>query len=553
MTTEQPIERTNFIRNIIKEDLKNNKHKEIITRFPPEPNGFLHIGHAKAICLNFSLAKEFNGTCHLRFDDTNPNNECDSYAKAIEADITWLGFSWGKHLHHTSSYFNNLYQLAIKLIQDGKAYIDDLSAEEMREHRGTLKLPGKNSPSRDREIEESLTIFNEMYAGKTKEGAYTLRAKIDMAASNINMRDPVIFRSLHTSHHKAGDSWFIYPMYDFAHAISDAIEGITHSLCTLEFQDHRPLYNWFVENCAMEHAPRQIEFSRLNLNYTITSKRKLKQLIDNNIVAGWDDPRLPTISGLRRRGYTPQSIKQFCEIIGISKQDSIIDVGILEDSLRNDLNITAQRRMAVLNPIKVIITNFTQDVENLTVSNHPQQEELGTRTLAFTKNIWIEQDDFLEEPIAKFHRLSPGKEVRLMNAYVIKCNEVVKDSSGEITELHCTYDPDTLGGKKPKDGRKIKGTIHWVSIDHAINAEVRLYDRLFLTENPAADEDILANINKDSLQIISNAKLEASLDNTSAEQTFQFNRLGYYCSDLHHHSSDHPVFNRCTSLRQTWK
>lgn len=553
MTDTPPTERTHFIRNIIKSDLADKKHTSITTRFPPEPNGYLHIGHAKSICLNFSLAEEFNGTCHLRFDDTNPTKECHTYADAIQADVRWLGFDWGQHQYHTSSYFEQLHQLAIQLIKDDKAYVDNLSPEKMRALRGTLKQPGTNSPSRNRPMEESLALFEQMYRGQTAEGEYTLRAKIDMASSNINLRDPVIFRSLHTAHHQTGENWCIYPMYDFAHALSDAIEGITHSLCTLEFQDHRPLYDWFVQHCKMPNQPRQIEFSRLNLSHTITSKRKLKQLVDQGIVSGWDDPRLPTISGLRRRGYTPQSIRQFCEAIGISKQDSVIDMSLLEDALRNDLNTSAPRRMAILDPIKLTITNLAEPLIELTVSQHPQNEALGKRTLPFSNTLWIERDDFMENPPSKFHRLSPGKEVRLMHAYVIRCDEVIKDTDGTITELRCTYDPDTLGGKKPLDGRKVKGTIHWVSVAHCIDATVRLYDRLFLSPNPGSLDDILDDINPDSLQVISRAKIEASLSNAKPEDAFQFNRLGYYCADRFDHNDNQPVFNRCTSLRQTWK
>lgn len=553
MTNNKSTERTHFIRNIIKADLAEKKHTHIVTRFPPEPNGFLHIGHAKAICLNFSLAEEFHGTCHLRFDDTNPNKECNSYAEAIKADIAWLGFDWKEHLYHTSSYFEQLHHLAIKLIKDGKAYVDDLSAEQMRVMRGTLKQPGTNSPSRERSIEDNLDLFQRMHAGETAEGAYTLRAKINMSASNINLRDPVIFRSLHTAHHQTDKDWFIYPMYDFAHALSDAIEGITHSLCTLEFQDHRPLYDWFINHCNMPYKPRQIEFSRLNINHTITSKRKLKQLVDEKVVTGWDDPRMPTLSGLRRRGYTPCAIKAFCEAVGISKQDSMIDIGLLEDALRNDLNTTALRKMAVLNPLKVIIQNFEPAMEELTVSNHPQNPALGTRPLPLTNTLWIEQEDFMETPPAKFHRLSPGNEVRLMHAYAIRCNTVIKDDTGKIIELHCTYDPDTLGGKKPKDGRKIKGTIHWLSTEHALDAKIRLYDRLFLSPNPAMEDDFLNHLNPHSLQIMPQAKVEASLAQATVEQTFQFNRLGYFCTDRYEHTPSCPVFNRSTSLRQTWK
>jgi glutaminyl-tRNA synthetase len=553
MTEKPTTERSNFIRKIIQEDLASGKHSNIVTRFPPEPNGFLHIGHAKSICLNFSLAAEFNGTCHLRFDDTNPNKECSSYIEAIQKDIQWLGFNWGKNLYHASHYFDQLYHLAIQLIESGNAYVDDLPADKMREMRGTLTEPGQECPARNRPAAESLDLFKRMHDGEFEEGKYTLRAKIDMSSGNINLRDPVIYRILNVTHHQTGEHWCIYPMYDFTHALSDAIEGITHSLCTLEFQDHRPLYDWFVTHCKMPHQPRQIEFSRLNINHTITSKRKLKQLIDEHVVTTWDDPRLPTLSGLRRRGYTPESIKNFCETVGISKQDSIIDISLLEESLRNTLNISTPRKMAVLHPIKVIITNYDQEPQQLTLSNHPQNPEFGTRPIPFTKTLYIESDDFMEVPPPKYHRLSPGKEVRLMNAYVIRCDTVIKDDEGNVTELHCSYDPDTFGGKKPKHGGKVKGIIHWLSTEHAINAEVRLYNRLFLAENPAADTDILNSVNPDSLEVVLQAKVEASLGDAQPELSFQFNRLGYFCADQFDHNKANLVFNRSVSLRQTSK
>ncbi|HAG61737.1 MAG: glutamine--tRNA ligase [Legionellales bacterium] len=553
MTEQSIAEKTNFIRKIIEEDLNTGKHTTITTRFPPEPNGFLHIGHAKSICLNFSLAQDFSGTCHLRFDDTNPNKECDSYIQAIKEDIQWLGFDWKDHLYHASHYFEQLYQLAIHLIQSGLAYVDDLSAEAMKEFRGSLTQPGKNSPSRERSIEDNLDLFKRMKAGEFKEGKYTLRAKIDMQSGNVNLRDPVMYRIMYVSHHQTKDAWCIYPMYDFTHALSDAIEGITHSLCTLEFQDHRPLYDWFIQHCNMPNQPRQIEFSRLNLNYTVTSKRKLKQLIDEHHVAGWNDPRLPTLSGLRRRGYTPHAIREFCQRIGISKQDSIIDIGQLEQTLRDDLNHNAMRKMAILSPLKVIITNYDQEHEMLMLSNHPQRPECGKRSVPFSNTLYIDHDDFMETPPPKYHRLSPGNEVRLMNAYVIRCDEVVKNTEGQVIELRCSYAPETLGGKKPHHGKKVKGIIHWLSAEQALDAEIRLYDRLFLTPNPGATNDLVEFINPDSLTVIKQAKVEASLAEAQPETAFQFNRVGYFCADQFDHNSTQLVFNRSVSLRETWQ
>ncbi|MBV52450.1 MAG: glutamine--tRNA ligase [Coxiellaceae bacterium] len=553
MTENSPTEKTNFIKKIITQDLESGKHTTIVTRFPPEPNGYLHIGHAKSICLNFSLAKEFNGICHLRFDDTNPNKECDSYITAIMDDVRWLGFDWQHHQYHASHYFDIFYEQAVKLIQAGHAYVDDLTPEAMRQMRGTLTEVGKVSPSRSRPIDDSLDLFQRMKAGEFKEGQYTLRAKIDMEAGNINLRDPVIYRIMHTHHHQTQEEWCIYPMYDFAHALSDATEGITHSLCTLEFQDHRPLYDWFIKHCNMPQHPQQIEFSRLNLNFTVTSKRKLKELIDENHVDGWDDPRLPTLTGLRRRGYTPQAIRQFCERIGISKQDSIIDVSQLEQTLREDLNQSAARRMAVLRPLKVTLTNYDKAQEILSISNHPQRPDYGTRDVIFTKTLYIDRDDFMEVPPPKYHRLSPGKEVRLMNAYVIQCDEVIKDDSGHIIELKCRYASETLGGKKPHHGKKVKGIIHWVSADHAIDAEVRLYDRLFSCENPGAEKNLTDSINPESLEVIHTAKLEPSLQKAEPENTFQFNRVGYFCADRYKHTSTQLVFNRSVSLRENWQ
>lgn len=552
MVQELTKKSTNFIRNIIQDDSKNGRHCEIITRFPPEPNGYLHIGHAKSICLNFGLARDFGGRCHLRFDDTNPDKEDEEYVHAIEADVRWLGFDWGKHLYHTSDYFEQLYQLAIKLIKDDKAYVDSLSAEQMREYRGTLTAPGKPSPDRDRPIVESLDLFQRMKQGEFAEGSYTLRAKIDMAAGNMNLRDPAIYRIRKATHQRSGNQWCIYPMYDFSHALSDAIEGITHSLCTLEFQDHRPLYDWCVKQCEMPHQPRQIEFSRLNLSYTVTSKRKLKQLVDEKIVAGWDDPRMPTLSGLRRRGVPPEAIVSFCEKIGISKQDSVIDLSVLEEEIRDHLNRSAPRTMAVLKPIKVIIENYPMDLtETLEVWVHPQNPDRGKRQITFSRELYIDADDFRENPEKGFFRLSPETPVRLLNAYVIYCQKIIKNAAGEITELHCTYDKETLGGKKPQDGRKVKGIIHWVSCQNAVDATVRVYDRLFNQPNPAATDNFLECINPNSLQIY-HAKIEKSLATTAPETRFQFTRVGYFAADAKNHSKKQPTFNQVVSLRQDW-
>jgi glutaminyl-tRNA synthetase len=554
MTESSASHKTNFIRNIIDADLAAGKHQDIVLRFPPEPNGYLHIGHAKSICLNFGLATDYQGVCHLRFDDTNPSKEEQEFIDAIQNDIRWLGFSWGDNLYHTSDYFEKLYQCAVSLIKAGKAYVDDLTAEQMREYRGNLTTPGKNSPNRDRDITESLALFEQMRAGECQAGQYTLRAKIDMAAGNINLRDPIIYRIMDTEHHSTADQWCIYPMYDFAHALSDAIENISHSLCTLEFQDHRPLYDWFVQHCPVSSTPRQIEFSRLNLNYTITSKRKLKQLVDQDIVDGWDDPRMPTLAGIRRRGYPPAAIRQFCQHVGISKTDSIIDVSILEEQVRSELNKTAERRMAVLEPIKVIITNFNEDeVQQLNVANHPQDESCGRRDIPFTREIFIDASDFMLDPPNKYFRLKPGGDVRLRNAYVITCDDVIQDAAGNVIELHCHYDPDTLGGKKPADGRKVKGVIHWVSAPQAVTAEVRCYDRLFTVENPGAEGDFTAAINPNACRVINNAKIEPSLAIAKPEDRFQFTRVGYFCADRYDHKPELPVFNMTVGLKDTWK
>ena len=555
MTEESTLApKTHFIRNIIDEDLKVGKHQTIVTRFPPEPNGYLHIGHAKAICINFGLAQDFQGQCHLRFDDTNPIAEEQEYIDAIQADIQWLGMDWGEKLFYTSDYYERLYQAAVTLIQAGKAYIDDLDAEQMRLYRGTLTEPGKNSPNRERPIEENLALFEQMKQGQFEEGQYTLRAKIDMTSGNINLRDPIIYRILKQSHHRTSEDWCIYPMYDFAHALSDAIEGITHSLCSLEFQDHRPLYDWVVEHCQMPHQPRQIEFSRLNLSYTITSKRKLRKLVEADVVTGWNDPRMPTLSGLRRRGFTPQAIRQFCHDLGVSKQDSVIDFGLLEAAVRNDLNVRAPRKMAILDPIKVVITNYPEgQIETLSSANHPQNPEMGRRELEFGSEIYIDRSDYFDNPPPKFFRLSPGKEVRLLNAYVIRADEVIRDESGQAVEIKATYLPETLGGKKPADGRKIKGTIHWVAAHNALEATVRVYDRLFSEENPGGLDDFMTALNPNSLKIFAEAKVEPSLKDAVAEDFFQFQRMGYFCADRYDHQADALVFNQIVSLRETWQ
>ncbi|GAB7025797.1 glutamine--tRNA ligase/YqeY domain fusion protein [Geotalea toluenoxydans] len=542
---------TNFIRNIVEEDLKCGKHKTIVTRFPPEPNGYLHIGHAKSICLNFGLARDFGGRCHLRFDDTNPAKEDVEYAEAIKENVRWLGFDWGKHLYYASDYFEQLYQWAEQLIRQGDAYVEDLTAEEIRAHRGTLTEPGKESPCRSRTSEENLELFRRMRAGEFADGAKVLRAKIDMASPNLNLRDPVMYRILHTPHPHAGDKWCIYPMYDFAHGQSDSIEGITHSVCTLEFADHRPLYEWFLERLGI-YQPHQYEFARLNLTYTVMSKRKLLQLVQDGDVSGWDDPRMPTLSGLRMRGYTPESIRSFCDQIGVGKSDSWIDMSILEECVRNDLNIRAPRAMAVLRPLKLVIDNYPADMtEEFEAANHPNDPAMGSRMVPFAKEIYMEQDDFLEEPPKGFFRLAPGREVRLRYAYIVKCESIVKDEAGKIVEVHCSYDPASRGGSAP-DGRKIKGTIHWVSAPHAVKAEVRLYDRLFTVPNPdKGGQDFKTFINKDSLQVLDTACLEPDLAKAAPGSSYQFERQGYF-----HVSSPaddgRPVFNRTATLRDSW-
>lgn len=544
----EPIEkRTHFIRQIIEEDLASSKHQKIVTRFPPEPNGYLHIGHAKAICLNFGLAKEYNGVCHLRFDDTNPCKEEQEYVHAIEEDVRWLGFLWGQHHYHASDYYQKLYDFAVELIQQGRAYVDSLSVEEIREHRGTLQKPGKNSPHRDRRVEENLDLFTRMKAGEFKEGEHILRAKIDMSSGNLNLRDPAIYRIRFAHHQRTGDDWCIYPMYDFAHPLSDALEAITHSLCSLEFQDHRPLYDWCVDNTSVMAKPRQIEFARLNVSHTITSKRKLRQLVEENHVKGWDDPRMPTLRGLRHRGYPAAAIRKFCEMVGVSKSDSIISMDLLEECVRDELNQRAPRAMSVLKPLKIVITNYPEDsVEMLSASRHPQDESFGRRDLPFSRELYIERDDFEENPADKFFRLAPGKEARLRSAYVIKCEEVIKDAKGKVTELRCTYDPETLG--KNPEGRKVKGVIHWVSCAHAKPAEVRLYDRLFTIENPGADDHFTQYLNPNSLEILTGCWVEPALMNATTLETFQFERLGYFCVDTAS-TPNQLIFNRVVNLR----
>ncbi len=548
---EKPLD---FIRQIIAEDLASGKHKSIITRFPPEPNGFLHIGHAKSICLNFGIAKENNSVCHLRFDDTNPGKESTEYVEAIQQDVRWLGFDWGEHLYYASDYFDQLHDFAVELIKRGKAYVCHLSGEEMRQYRGTLTEPGKESPYRNRSVEENLELFRQMKAGELAEGTCALRAKIDMASPNILMRDPVIYRIMKASHHRTGDKWCIYPMYDFCHCLSDMLEKITHSLCTLEFENNRPLYDWVLDTLETPCHPRQYEFARLNINYTVMSKRKLLQLVDENHVQGWDDPRMLTISGLRRRGYTPASIRTFCDIIGMGKRDSWIDMGVLENAVRDDLNVTAPRVLCVLNPLKVVITNYPEDQEEeLEAQNHPQNPAMGTRLLPFCREIYVEQTDFMEEAPKKFFRLSVGREVRLRYAYLITCKEVIKDDSGNVVELHCTYDPATRGGSAP-DGRKVKGTIHWVSARHGIQAKVHLYDRLFTVEHPDMDKnkDFKEFLNPHSLETLDNCILEPSLANTEIEDKFQFERQGYFCLDRKNTDTTTPAFNRIVTLRDSW-
>ena len=546
---------SNFIREIVKEGIKTNKWKgRICTRFPPEPNGFLHIGHAKSICLNFGLAIEFGGTCNLCFDDTNPLKEENVYVKSIIEDVKWLGFSWADKIRYTSEYFDQLYDWAICLIKKEVAYVDDLDADEIRKYRGTLTEAGQNSPFRNRSMEENLDLFKRMKNGEFLDGAKVLRAKIDMTSGNLNMRDPVIYRILRAKHHRTGDTWCIYPMYDFAHGQSDSIEKITHSICTLEFKDHRPLYDWIIEKLNIYH-PQQIEFARLNLGFTLLSKRKLLKLVNEKHVSGWDDPRMPTISGMRRRGYTPEAIRDFCERIGVAKANSTVEMALLEHCLREDLNKRATRVMAVLRPLKLTITNYPEgQIEELYAENNPEDPQSGTRMVPFSRELYIEQEDFMEDPPKKFFRLAPGKEVRLKHAYIVKCEEVIKDRNGAITELKCTYDPDSKTGG-PTAGRKIKGTLHWVSVKQARKAEVRIYNHLFIDENPANEQEWVDGkfaLNAESMEILQDCKIEPALASAKPGAQFQFLRMGYFCADLKDFTPDSPVFNRAVTLRDTW-
>ncbi len=542
----------NFITEIIDKDLAEGRYKKVHTRFPPEPNGYLHIGHAKSICLNFGLAEQYGGKCNLRFDDTNPSKEEEEYVESIKEDIRWLGFDWEDRLFYASDYFDTLYEYAVKLIKKGKAYVDNLSYEEIKNYRGAPTEPGKESPYRNRSVEENLELFEKMKNGEFKEGECVLRAKIDMSSPNLNLRDPIMYRIKHVPHHRTGNKWCIYPMYDWAHGQSDSIEGITHSICTLEFENHRPLYNWFLEQLGIHH-PRQIEFARLNLSYTVMSKRKLLELVEEGYVDGWDDPRMPTISGLRRRGFTPESIRNFADRIGVAKRDTMIDVALLEFSLRDDLNKRAQRALAVLNPLKITIINYPEDkVEELEAVNNPEDPSMGTRKIPFCRELYIEKTDFMEDPPRKFYRLKPGGEVRLRYAYIIKCEEVVKNREGEIIELKCSYDPETRSGSG--SNRKVKGTIHWVSARHAFTAEVHLYDRLFTVEDPLADKqkDFKEFINPQSLVKLKGCKLEPFLKNAKSGERFQFERLGYFCVDSKYFAEGKLVFNRTVTLRDTW-
>jgi glutaminyl-tRNA synthetase len=544
---------TDFIRTIVTEDVRTGKHgRRVATRFPPEPNGYLHIGHAKSICLNFGVAAEFGGTCNLRFDDTNPTTEEVEYVESIKADVRWLGFEWEGEPRYASDYFEQLYEYAVHLIKNGMAYVDSLTAEEMRRYRGTLTEPGQDSPYRNRPVEENLDLFARMRAGEFADGEHVLRAKIDMASPNVNMRDPVLYRIRRAHHHRTGDAWCIYPMYDFAHPPSDALELITHSLCTLEFEDHRPLYDWLVENLPVPARPQQIEFARLNLTYTVLSKRKLLELVQEGHVTGWDDPRMPTIGGMRRRGYTPEAIRAFCDRIGVAKRENVVDVALLEHAIREDLNRRAPRVMGVLNPLRLVIENYPDDrTEEFDIVNNPEDASAGTRNVPFSRVLFIERDDFMEHPPKKFFRLAPGREVRLRGAYFVTCTEVVKDpASGEIVELRCTYDPATHGGDAP-DGRKVRATLHWVSAAHALDAEVRLYDRLFNSETPGAAGDYKADLNPASLQVLRGCKLEPSVARVAAGTRYQFERLGYFCVDPD--SADgRLVFNRTVTLKDTW-
>ena len=548
MSEDAPVPVANFIREIVRTDIEEGRHANIVTRFPPEPNGYLHIGHAKSICLNFGIAEEFGGRCHLRFDDTNPAKEEQEYIDAIQRDVRWLGFDWGEHLHYASDYFEQLYAWAEHLIENGDAYVDDQTADEMRAARGTLTAPGTNSPFRDRSPEENLDLFRRMRAGEFPNGARVLRAKIDMSSGNINLRDPVLYRIIHTAHPRTGTKWCIYPNYDFAHGQSDAIEGITHSLCTLEFEDHRPLYDWLLEHLPVPSRPRQTEFARLNIAYTVLSKRVLTQLVRDGHVSGWDDPRMPSIAGLRRRGVPPEALRDFINRVGVSRANSAVEVAMFDACVREYLNKAASRYMAVLRPLKVVIENYPEgDGEDLDAVNNPEDPEAGSRKVPFSRELYIEQEDFMEDPPKKFFRLSPGKEVRLRYAYFITCREAVKNEAGEVIELRCTYDPETRGGNAP-DGRKVKATLHWVSASHAKAADVRIYNPLFTRPDPGADGDPIADLNPDSVEVISNAQLEPALGAAAVGETLQFERLGYFCRD----SDAGLTFNRTVGLRDTW-
>ena len=542
----------NFLRRIIEDDLAAGRNAgRVHTRFPPEPNGYLHIGHAKSICINFGLARDYGGKCNLRFDDTNPEKENVEFVESIKRDVNWLGFDWEDRLYFASDYFPDLYNYAVELIRRGKAYVDGLSADEIHEYRGTLTEPGRDSPWRDRPVEENLDLFERMKNGEFAEGQYVLRARVDMKSPNINMRDPVLYRIRNAPHHRTGDTWHIYPMYDYAHCLSDAQEGITHSICTLEFEDHRPLYDWVLDNLDTPARPRQYEFARLNLDYTVLSKRKLIELVRDGIVAGWDDPRMPTLSGLRRRGFTPASIRRFSELIGVTKNDTRIDPVNLENSLRDELGDTAPRAMAVLKPLKLVIENYPDETEQLEAANHPQKPEMGTRQVPFGKVVYIERDDFMEDPPKKFFRLAPGREVRLRYAYLVTCREAVKDDQGEVVELRCTYDPASRGGNAP-DGRKVKGTLHWVAGHAAARAEVRLYDRLFDKPVPEREPDWKQALNPGSMEVLKDALLEPALRESAPGERYQFERLGYFCADAEDHAAEHPVFNRIVTLKDTW-
>jgi len=545
----------NFLERIIEDDLANGRVPDntIVTRFPPEPNGYLHLGHVKSICLNFGLAEKYGGRCHLRLDDTNPEKEDLEYIESIQHDIAWLGFDWGDYLYHASDYYDQLHAIAVNLIEEGKAYVDSLSAEQVKEYRGTLTRPGRNSPDRDRSIEENLRLFKEMREGKHPEGTYVLRAKLDMASPNINMRDPALYRIKFASHPRTGDKWCIYPMYDYTHPISDAIEGITHSICTLEFEDHRPVYDWATSIDGIAHTPHQYEFARLNVNYTIMSKRKLLRLVKEGYVSGWDDPRMPTITGIRRRGYSPESLRDFVARVGVAKVESVVDYNLLEFCVREDLNKRALRYMGVLHPLKVVITNYPEGEEEwFEADNNPEDSDAGTRRIPFSREIYIEREDFMEEPIKGYHRLYPGNEIRLKHAYYITCTDVIKDASGAVTEVHVTYDPESRGGTTP-DGRKVRGTSHWVSASHAIDAEVRLYDKLFLTESPGERTgNYLDDLNPESLVVLEHCKLEPALRDVQFGQYVQFIRNGYFMADSKDHCPDHPVFNRTVTLKDSW-